>query len=350
MSAETYERSLEFMYETWQRLGISVTHLTIEYVGGEVLLLSEKEINSCVGMARDFFISRNIRLIDGVQSNLIGSDSRVKNLYRLFDGRVGTSIDSFSDKRKFKGSAKKYKVFFMASEKKITPDRPAPAVFTVDADTIKTGLDEVKRAISDGRDLMVRPVFDGGIAVEMPSIGDLGDLYRRSIDEWWMNGAVRLEPFFSLLKKRLKNTQGEYPDENFDYCSFQSNCAVRSMSLEPNGDIFLCQDMADANREVMGNALNRHFNDELWSAMNRRPMMLGRDCYSCNYFKECQGGCLLKSLESGAGLYGKSDHCAAWKELFGALDSKIEATDPRNLMDWISSIDTHNDNNKNQSY
>lgn len=343
MSSGVYLRSLEFLYNTWNKLGISVTHLTIEYVGGEILLLSVKEITDCVLLAREFFEARNIQVHDGVQSNMIGTKERMQNLFTLFQGRVGTSIDSFSEKRKFKGSATKYKTIFIHNETEIVnkgvSEKKIPAVFTVDRETIQYSREEIHKAMLDNRDLMIRPVFGGGSAVYAPSPNELADMYEGALRDWWMNSNIRLEPMYSLVRKRLHFQYGENARENFDYCSFQSNCAVRSMSLEPNGDIYLCQDMADAGREIMGNALEKRFNMTLWARINMRPAMLSASCYSCEYFKECQGGCLLKSLEDGNGIHGKSEHCYSWKRLFSTMDQLIEASGSDNVVAWINNIE-----------
>lgn len=343
MSADVYLKSLEFLYATWVRLGFRITHLTIEYVGGEILLLSVKELNECVEAARRFFSERDILVHDGVQSNMIGTKERMDNLFSIFDGRIGTSIDSFTDKRKFKGSATKYKTFFIHNEDTLVEKNGLksrlPAVFTVDQDSIQFAIGELRKAMSEKRDLMVRPVFGGGSAVFAPAPEQLAEMYEQTLRAWWMNSTIRLEPALSLLRKRLHHRFGEYSNENFDYCSFQSNCATRSLSLEPNGDLYLCQDMADASRELMGNALEGRFNLALWAQMNRRPAMLDAGCYKCEYFKECQGGCLLKSLEDGRGLYGKSEHCYSWKALFRTIDELILSSGRDKVVAWLHEIE-----------
>ncbi|MDU8351254.1 SPASM domain-containing protein [Pseudomonas syringae pv. actinidiae] len=341
MSVDSYLTGLHFIYEFWKRVGLDVTHLTIEYVGGEVLLLSKTEISACVNGARKFFADRGINVVDGVQSNLIGSSERVDFLFDLFENRVGTSIDSFSDKRKFKGSAEKYRVFFMESEQKVSKRLPSkvPGIFTMDSDTVEHAILEVQKAMDESRDLMIRPVFGGGSEVKLPSVGDIGYVYEETLDRWWMKSSVRLEPMYSLVRKRLSNRLGAFKGENFDYCSFQSNCTLRSLSMEPNGDLFICQDMADANREVLGNALNGEFDFEKWKLINQRPYRMDADCYACPYFKECQGGCLLKSLESGGGIFGKSTHCGAWKLMFAKIDQLIDSSDEAEMLMWIEEIE-----------
>lgn len=342
MSVSNYLQSLHFLYATWGKMGVNVTDLTIEYVGGEILLLSKKEITDCVSSAREFFKKRDISVHDGAQSNLIGTSDRINNLFEIFDGRVGTSIDSFSEKRKYKGSAKKYKTIFIHNETKVVERtaRKVPAVFTVDSETLGSSVDELELAMREGRDLMVRPVFGGGSSVSSPDVKLLGDMYEIAIRKWWMNADIRFEPVFSLLRKRLNNKFGEFDLENFDYCSFQSNCSVRSMSLEPNGDIYICQDMADAARQRLGNALEGDFNMALWSQINMRPARLSDDCYQCEYFKECQGGCMLKALEDGFDIYGKSTHCYSWKRIFSTIDSLIAESGRDRVLDWIKVIES----------
>ena len=110
------------------------------------------------------------------------------------------------------------------------------------------------------------------------------------------------------------------------------------MSLEPNGDIHICQELADAGHGLIGNALSNDWDDDAWLIYSNRANNLDQDCLNCPYFKDCQGGCMMHSIQDGNGPYGKPSYCHAWFATFKAIDEKIEATDPKKLLNWIERL------------
>ena len=46
----------------------------------------------------------------------------------------------------------------------------------------------------------------------------------------------------------------------------------------------------------------------------------------------------MHSIQDGNGPYGKPSYCHAWFATFKAIDEKIEATDPKKLLNWIERL------------
>jgi radical SAM protein with 4Fe4S-binding SPASM domain len=342
MNADSVIQSLQFITKQWDWYSITPNYLTIEYVGGEILLVPPKELEKIVFSVRDFFKARNIKVRDGAQTNLIGSAERVTRLNNLFEGRIGTSIDNTTNQRLLGGSSSKYRTFFIQSENNLVSSEKrsrVPAVFTMDKHSIKGVGKEINLAVRNKRNLTVRPIFSGGSDVENISSEEVTEAMLESLYLWFMKMPIILEPHFSLLKKRLMSHEGRPITGSLDLCPFQSTCAIRSLSIEPNGDLYICQEMADAGAGKLGNALKGDWDHELFEIISSRPSHLPADCKACPYLDVCQGGCMLQSIQSGRGYFGKSDYCETWKALFASIDYLIHYTDRPSLNRWIDYLE-----------
>lgn len=348
MTVDEYRKSISFIINKWKELGIRVDFLTIEYVGGEILLVPRKRLKEIVEAGRELFGQAGITVYDGAQSNLIASSSRVEFLFELFEGRVGTSIDQVTDQRAFSGSASKYRIFMMKSEDNIvSKGHPrVPAVFTMDGKSIIHTQKQIELSVQAKRNLTIRPVFQGGCSISGVTKDQVTKAMVDALNGWFLSQNIILEPIHSLLKKRMQNKFGYLGDHNLKFCSFQSDCAVKSMSLEPNGDLYICQEMADAGLGLLGNAVSHHWNQEIWDEMDARPYKLSMSCMQCDYFVECQGGCMLQAMQDGQGIYGKSELCQTWKKLFYRIDQLIELHGHKKTANWLDYLE-ENQYNKN---
>jgi len=342
MSLKDYKKSITFIWEQLIKLDIHVTNLTIEYVGGEIMLVPLNILKSQVDFAREFFLEKGIVVVDGAQTNLIGSKRKVSQLNDIFNGKISTSIDSFTDQRKLGNSAKKYRVIMMQRESEITNlERfKIPAVFTMDQKSIKDTVNEFKLANRANRNLMIRPVFNGGNSIESITPEQLSEAMLDTFDSWFIRSNVILEPHFSLLKKRLQTRNNIDPLYDFSYCSFQNDCAKKSMSLEPNGDLHICQELADSNAIKIGNAVDSIWDQDQWDIYNKRGENLHKDCLECPYLKDCQGGCMMHSIEDNNGPYGKPSYCYAWKKIFKKIDDNIDINGEEKILSWIDRLES----------
>ena len=341
MSPENFKESLDFIWRVWEEKGMEPEYLTIEYVGGEILLVPPKELEETVKYARRFFKSKGVTMKDGVQSNLIGSSRRLTHLFELFSGRVGTSIDNTTSKRTLKGSRDAYVNQFNASDDYFRKHhaKVIPGVFTMDRDSIGGVGNEIKQAKKDMRNITIRPVFKGGLDdVNFVTPEQLADAMTESFDLWFMKSNIILEPHAQLLRKWLSLKEiNPDPDSN-DLCPFQNNCAKRSLSLEPNGDLYVCQELGDVGEYSLGNAVFNAWNDESWEVVSKRPDNLDPMCQACPYLAVCQGGCMMQAIQDGKGPYGRPDYCLSWKAIFGRIESGIEKYGKERVSKWIQSI------------
>lgn len=340
MSPGEYEKSIIYIIKKWKELDIKVDYLTIEYVGGEILLIPKSKLTAIVKIAREIFGKHGIKVYDGAQSNLIGSPSRVEYLFDLFEGRVGTSIDQVTDQRTFGGSPQKYRVFMMKSEENIVSKgySHVPAVFTMDGKSIQHTQKQINMAEDQGRNITIRPVFQGGCNIEPVTTSQVTEAMVLALDNWFLKQNIIIEPVNSLLRKILQSNYGYFSSVDMSFCSFQANCAVKSMSLEPNGDLYICQEMADAGLGLLGNSINQTWNHDIWSSIDKRPGKLDISCRTCKFFQACQGGCMLQAIQDGNEMYGKPQLCSTWKALFYRMEELISLHGESKTKTWLESL------------
>lgn len=334
MTPDEAHQAAKNILRYWEERKISVEYLTIEYVGGEVTLLNDDDLTSIVTGVRKIFQNEGITVHDGVQSNLIASKRKLDLLMSLFDGRVGTSIDNFTGERKLGTSSRRYLGRLNDSFSHLKEDykKTIPAVITIDSNNINFIKDEIILAESHRRNIVIRPVFQGGSSVSRFSDEELTELYLECFSLWFMKSKIILDPFFTLLKRFVY-------DDIENYCNWQNDCINNSLSVEPNGDLFLCQEMADFGYGKIGNSISYEVNKNQVKEFSRRKTKMFKECGTCPYFKHCQGGCMVNSIERGLSIYTKTPYCTTWKSLFGAMEAKVDSIGREKVKEWIESIE-----------
>lgn len=348
MTPADFKRSIDFIFsDAYLKLGACPTHLTAQYIGGEILTVPHTELLECVTYLREKAALAGLIFTDGVQSNLIGSPARAKRLYDLFEGRLGTSVDDMSDARTVNGSADKYRLIWREADTTLRRERSVPgAVYVLD----KPGLSGVTRQMMlcarDQRMLTLRPLFQGGTPGQaLQGAEATRDAFVEGFNQWFMRLPIIVEPYFYLAQARIRSLSG-MSQQAGAACAFQSDCTKRSLSLEPNGDLYLCQDMADGGIGKLGNALDRKWDASMVAMLGERPKRLDDSCISCPYLAECQGGCMFEAAAQGRGMYGKSQHCISWKTLFELIDQGVASHGLKDVSDWMHRIEVRHQNTK----
>jgi radical SAM protein with 4Fe4S-binding SPASM domain len=339
MTPEAYAKALDFLVEgVFPRIGVGGGHVSVQYVGGELLTIPPPVLAECVETARARLAAVFDSVRDGAQSNLIGSAARVVALDALFGGRLGSSVDSFGAARTVKGSPELYREMADASRAELRRRRKtAPSsIFVVDAAGLPRVPDEIARAEEGGYGLVLRPVFRGGKDVAAAAPEDIAAAFAAAFEAWAMRSTVSVEPFSHLLAARLRSVGADaaLPDYVDAGCPFQENCAEVSLDLEPDGTLYVCLDMADSGQHPLGNALEGRFDAAAWQALaDRRRVAEG--CRACRWFRECRGGCMSEAVHATGSPYGKTALCGVWKALFSKIDSLLEARGAVAVAAWV---------------
>lgn len=345
MSLDEFRSSLIFIQEQLEKFGIAgqKKFLTIQYVGGEILTVGTDYLRSLKNIADEVFspIFKEIR--QGVQSNLIGSAQKIDNLIDVFGKNIGTSYDNHTEQRTVKQSPQAYQKIFFTNIKymKQVKGMVLPGIIVIDKKMYDHTLDELIIANRNRRHLTLRPAFQGGSPIDSISEAELSSLYKKIFPEWFMKMNIAVEPFFSLLSKRVSTRENDSRGlATSSGCPFQHNCATSSLNLNPNGDLYVCLDMADSKHYPLGNTLSKEFNAETFELLKNRSNKLNQDCLSCSYFKECQGGCMNEAIESTGEVYGKTHYCGTWKTTFKMIDEGIAQYGIKDVKKWIEKINS----------
>lgn len=308
--------------------------MTIQYVGGEILLVPSADLRQCVEVARDVFSEHFGEVIDGVQSNLVASERRVVALDTLFSGRIGTSVDGRGSQRTVKGSADAYRSAVTRARSALARRRKRNigSIFVVDRAGLGNVRHEIETASAAGYPLVLRPVFNGGRSVDEAPLSDLVESLSDAFDAWAMKAAVPVEPFMHLMAGRLKMSGPG------SVCPFQRNCAEVSLDIEPDGTLYTCLDMADSGQYPLGNALLGHFDWQTWEMLRDRKTKIDPKCAACPFFATCQGGCMSEAIHHTGSPHGRSDLCAVWTALFKRIDALIEDKGKSEVSSWFRTL------------
>lgn len=332
MQPDVFAKALDWVaHAVFPRLGVGKRHhLTVEYLGGEVLLVPHAELVANVEHARATLSRCVAHVRDGAQSNLIGSPQRVKDLADLFDGRLGTSWDRRSGQRHIHGNAELYDAILQRSLRTLEADNGLKPgrVFVVDRFTAPFVAQEVRQAALEGYDLVLRPVFQGGSAVDKADLDTLEGAFLEGYNAWVESGrSVSVEPFTSL-HGRQEEAAANTISVGSRGCPFQSDCAFRSLSIDPDGELYICQEMADSQHYSLGNAIRQEFDDTTWKRLAQRRAHLDESCKRCPWVDSCGGGCMNEAIARFGDPFAKTELCQVWTGLFRAIDANIAQRQP----------------------
>lgn len=348
LQPEALAQILDFVLDTARdALGVSPTHVTAQFLGGEIALVPEAELTEHVRVVREACARRRLTCVVGGQSNLIVSERKAAALYDMFEGRLGTSVDSTSNARTIKGDAEKYRLLWKSADTYLKRNRSTPgAIYVVEPDSLDDAVTHLSEAARAGRAITFRPIFTGGIkSVQVNSADQFRSCMEELFDRWFMRLPVIAEPFFQLCEARLAESSGLGRVISTS-CAFQSDCTTKSINIDPNGDLHVCLEMADAGLPAIGNGLRKEWHRQPLSVFSSRNDNLPSDCLSCPYLRSCRGGCMYESIAQGNGTHGKSFHCASWKSLFARIDSAIEERGAVQVHEWLHRVATRHANSR----
>lgn len=341
LTPEQFTKILGFVLQVWVKLRVMPRFVLLQYLGGEVLTIPPSKLERIVGAGRQFFASRGIKVRDGAQTNLIGSSARIQRLRALFEDRIGTSVDHFSDQRTLAGSAGQYRtVFFHRRDELRQDDFVVPGIFVLDAAGANHLLQEMAIADRQGSNLTIRPVYRGARAVNRLGPSALEGALAQGFDAWFLKQRIIVQPYFGMVVRRLvAHEPRRKPPGPLSGCHFQSECTTKSLHIDPNGDVFLCMEFSDMGRHRLGNAFENVLDMDALATLRLREKHMAETCGGCPYFQECQGGCMAETVAGGGSIRDKSHLCGAWKTIFGRIDEAIALHGVLYVAGWLDAIE-----------
>lgn len=335
MSLDNLEASINFVLERVT----SKDFCHIEILGGEVLILPIDYLRSSVNVIKEVVKKSIPKISIGCQTNLIASKRKIKELHNIFGPAIGTSQPT--KHRTVNGLSDAYHEIYTQSARqlqKLTNETPG-TVIVFDKNNVRQMPMEYESAEKQQRRITIRPVYQGRHSVETVDPAEYGKMAVRVINKWFCNGSIVVDPFIRMTKHML----GLSPQVG---CPFWKTCAGDSLNIEPNGDIYLCQDMADANVGKIGNTLMQSWDQNMFLTLSKRRVNLHNDCQQCQYLEYCQGGCMTESKTESNDFYAKPLACESHKLIFQALSDNIDKYGKQASIDWINKLETFPINNE----
>jgi radical SAM protein with 4Fe4S-binding SPASM domain len=309
--------------------------VSVQYVGGEILLVPVDELREIVEIGREELGAAFGTVRDGVQSNLVGSERRIMELDLLFGGNVGTSVDGRGSQRTVKGSPEAYRKVVAKSRESLLRrrGRRPGAVFVVDGQGLANVPHEIETAEAAGYALTLRPVFSGGRGVDDPAVPEMARVLGDAFDRWAMNSNVPVEPFMHLASKRVapSSVVGTV-------CPFMRDCARTSINIDPDGSLYACFEMADSAQLSFGNALEGRFDLDAWKVADGRRDRLDPKCEACPFKAECQGGCMSEAIHHTGSVKGRTEFCPVWTEIFTRVDALVAREGRESVAGWLGKL------------
>jgi radical SAM protein with 4Fe4S-binding SPASM domain len=338
MSINHLKKSLDFALTHFLARSPKKTYCGAEVIGGEVMILPTHYLRQAVDTIRRIVGAKVKHVNVGCQSNLIGSKTKIKALKEMIDDySIGTSMDSFTSKRTIKGDADKYRQLATQGAhylQEISGDTIG-TVIVCDSDNINRVVDEYKMAQKDQRRITIRPIFAGRHAkhsIDYLDPNRLGKHWKALIDIWFIHGDTIIEPLMRMTKSMLGMRTEEVG------CPYWRSCSANSLNIQPNGDIYTCQEMADVGAGKLGNAISGEWYDDMYLQLSKRQTNIDKECQTCQWYRYCQGGCMMESFTESGSFYSRPNNCTAWKIVFKALDDNIKKHGKQTSIDWINKI------------
>jgi len=336
MNFREFSRSMMFLKTVIKKLtnkSPSEMSVSAHYIGGEILLLNSEELHKMVKFNRSVF-AEYAHFVDGVQSNLIAGKGKLDSLVEIFDNRIGTSEEFVPRSRTIKGDPELYHSIYENSIGYLSKKGiKLGIIYAVSEDSNNDAFLTYKKSTLEHRDFGLRPVFSGGAEHEQTSnIEHLKHIYLKVLDSWFMSGNNVVEPFTGFIESILSMRT------HCSGCPFQNNCTKKSISLEANGDIYVCMDMADSKQFKLGNAIEETMDYKLVDFLASREESINHACGSCEYKESCQGGCMSEAIHAYGTHSDKTPYCELWKAVHRRINELIELHSPEKTREWIKRI------------
>lgn len=301
--------------------------------GGEPMLMGVDFFRQAETYAK----SSGLDIVFSMQSNLTMYNESKWLSYVKGDigSRISSSYDIDEVCRTINGDQDKYNSRFFESVHALMRQKISPFVIGVYDDTNIELVDKMydlsksfQSQYGVGLDFRVNPkidssgkTFDEAFKLSPKLYGEkMASVLERWITDPDANFIVTpLNSFISFYYNYGDNST----------CPWTNKCAGSFLNIEPNGDVYNCDDMVHYNGFTMkyGNLMKDSMSEILTSSaltkLTRRISEIDPICVTCEYYHACRGGCGAMTLLSGKVGNGRYPYCETNRIIFG----KIKALD-----------------------
>jgi radical SAM protein with 4Fe4S-binding SPASM domain len=309
----------------------SIRGLTVHWQGGEVMMIPTDWYYRAFDLIQNAAIKKGKIVEHGLQSNMIGYNSRWNDLIqRMFGNSVGTSMDFPNVHRKlFNGSSTDYTriwkynvqaamdagigIGVIAVPNQATLDVGAERFYSFFVDEIGVNSFQVNTPFPGGEENGTKQSL--GLDVKQ-----LGQFFADLTDIWLERGYnqnVSLGPIDELVKQ-FTDASGCLP------CIWQANCADEFISIDARGFVAQCDCWVTSYPEYFFG--NIYETDSLTRMLAESPArrkfverparIIPNDCINCDYLAMCHGGCPVRTYSFKGTMFEKDPYCEVYLAMF----------------------------------
>lgn len=305
--------------------------LTLHWQGGEIMTMPPDWFEGAFDLIGNAAVARGKIVEHGLQSNMIGYNSRWNGLIeRMFGNDLGTSMDFPNLHRKlFNGSATDYtRIWEHNVQEAMAAGIKIGVIAVPNQATIDVGAEQLYSYFIDKigvRSFQVNTPFPGGEGNDTKKslgldVDQLGQFFADLTDVWLMRGygqGVSVGPVDELVKM-FTDGSGCLP------CIWQSNCADEFISIDARGYVAQCDCWVTSYPEYFfGNILE---SDNLKKMLSESParrkflerpaVVIPKDCIECDYLSICHGGCPVRTYTFSGSMFEKDPYCGVYLAMF----------------------------------
>jgi uncharacterized protein len=291
-------------------------------------VLGKEYISSLFKLSRKVFRGSGIKVKLGVQTNMTLLDSEYIYLLKKHRVKVGMSYDVEGSQRKFPNG----KSADQAIVEKMILMFNEGMIFSPIVVIHKKNYRKAKQIFEFYKKIHISfhaVIMDPWTAVHCPELRidaeqycvflkDLADCYFEQKPP--KISVPNVEAYIDLLKLKL-------PRERL--CLFSRSCLGRTMFVEPNGDVFPCDNLRFKDLHcgnVLKEPVDRILNSRTMKRLKKRPERIERECKACKYLEVCWGGCMAYAQHEGNVLGHSKTQCYINREMFEYVGNKLKAT------------------------
>lgn len=308
-----------------------ISGLTIHWQGGEIMTMPVEWFEQAYELIQNAAVARGKFVEHGLQSNMIGYNSRWNEIIRtMFGNTVGTSMDYPNVHRKlFNGSSVDYTRIWKHNVQTAMAAGIGLGVIAVpNQATLDVGAEEFYSYFVDEigvNSFQVNTPFPGGETNDTKKslgldVDDLGRFFADLSDVWFergFNNSVSVGPIDELVKTFIDGS-GCLP------CIWQSNCADEFISIDARGFVAQCDCWVTSYPDYFfGNIFETGSLGKMLSEssarkkfVDRPAAIIPRDCIECDYLSLCHGGCPVRTYSFSGTMFEKDPYCEVYLAMF----------------------------------
>jgi uncharacterized protein len=309
----------------------NIRALTIHWQGGEIMTMPVDWFARAYDLIQNAAARRGKFVEHGLQSNMVGYNSRWDDIIRrMFGNSVGTSMDFPNVHRKlFNGSSTAYtRIWKYNVQTALNAGIGIGVIAVPNQATLDTGAEKFYSYFVDEvgvNSFQVNTPFPGGEQNDTKrslglDVDELGRFFADLTDVWLERGYnenVSVGPVDELVKTFIDGS-GCLP------CIWQSNCADEFISIDARGFVAQCDcwvtsypdyffgniyETDNLGRMLAESSARRKF-------VERPAAIIPRDCIECDYLSLCHGGCPVRTYTFNGTMFEKDPYCHVYLAMF----------------------------------